>query len=263
MNQSYKYLLILLAAIALAGCSMLKKEPKPADSGGGTPANANRGQPSSPPPAVAAGTPTTWEANADSLNGKDGDTMTLTCSPNGAVHNVWGTDIYTADSSICTSAVHSGLITLEQGGTVTIELRPGRSIYGASERNGVTSQMYGSWPHSFVFKTPNTEALVRAADESTPVLWNTSAGVVSFAAGKTIKFNCPANGKANNVWGTDTYTVDSSVCTAAVHSGKITLANGGAVTIEMRPGQLSYQGSTRNGVKTNDYGNYGSSFIVK
>src|SRR6185295_10419383 len=112
------------------------------------------------------------------LNGKEGETMTLLCSPNGTPHTVWGSDVYTSDSSICTAALHSGLITLQQGGTVTIEIRPGRSIYGASERNGVISSTYGAWAQSFVFRTPNTDALVRAADESTPVLWNTGAGMV-------------------------------------------------------------------------------------
>lgn len=189
--------------------------------------------------------------------------MTLTCSPNGTLHTIWGSDIYTSDSSICTAAVHSGLMTVQQGGTVTIEVRPGRSIYGSSERNGVTSQTFGSWSQSFVFKTPNTEALVRAADEATPLLWNSSAALVSFEVGKTLKLNCPPNGKESSVWGTDIYTLDSSVCTAAVHAGKIKLETGGPVTIEMRPGESSYRGSTRNGIKTNDYEQYGSSFIVK
>ena len=189
--------------------------------------------------------------------------MTLACSPGGAPHSVWGSDIYTSDSSICTAAVHSGLITLQQGGTVTIELRPGRTIYGASERNGVTTNAYGAWGQSFVFKTPNTEAVVRAAEDATPVLWNTSAGMVTFEVGKSVKFSCPANGKEASVWGTDTYTLDSSICNAAAHAGKIQLESGGSVTIELRPGESSYKGSVRNGIKTNDYGQYGSSFIVK
>jgi hypothetical protein len=189
--------------------------------------------------------------------------MRLDCSPNGTLHSVWGSDIYTSDSSICSAAVHSGLITQQQGGTVTIELRPGRSIYGASERNGVTTNAYGSWQQSFVFKTPNTDALVRAAEDATPVMWNMSPTIAAFEVGKIFKFNCPAGGKESSVWGTDIYTLDSSLCTAAVHAGKIKLDTGGAVTIEMRPGESSYKGSTRNGIKSNDYEKYGASFIVK
>jgi hypothetical protein len=200
---------------------------------------------------------------ATSLKSADGQTMMLACSANGQPHTVWGSDIYTSDSSICTAAVHSGLITFEQGGTATIELRPGRSIYGSSERNGVTSNSYGSWQQSFVFKTPNMEAVVRAAEESTAVLWNTGATIAPFEAGRTVKFNCPANGKEGSVWGTDIYTIDSSICTAAVHAGKIKLETGGPVTIEMRPGESSYEGTLRNGIKSKDYEKYGASFIVK
>ena len=255
---------LLLAAIVLvsAACSKLRNE----NTGGGghtntSPDNSNTGP--SLPSSSGKGTPTTWEANATSLNGKDGETFTLACSPGGTAHSVWGSDIYTADSSICTAGVHSGLITYQQGGAVTIELRPGRTVYGSSERNGVTTSPFGSYQHSFVFKTPNTEAVVREAEAQTPVLWNTSASMVSFESGKTYKFKCPSSGKESAVWGTDIYTLDSSICNAAVHAGKLSSESGGLVMIELRPGQPSYKGSARNGVKTNDYGEYGSSFVVK
>jgi hypothetical protein len=263
---------LLLAAIVLssAGCSKLKNENSTAAPVGGgqtssSATNSNTGPPSPPAPPSSAGegTPTTWEANATSLNGKDGETLTLACSPGGTAHPVWGSDIYTADSSICTAGVHSGLITYQQGGTVTIELRPGRTIYGCSERNGVTTSSYGSYQHSFVFKTPNTEAVVREAEDQIPVLWNTSAAMVGFEPGKTYKFKCPSGGKESAVWGTDIYTQDSSICNAAVHAGKLAMESGGPVTIELRPGESSYKGSTRNGIKTNDYPKYGQSFVVK
>jgi len=127
----------------------------------------------------------------------------------------------------------------------------------------VTSSEYGSWDRSFVFKTPNTDAVVRAAEDATAVLWTSSAGTIGFEVGKTVKFSCPPNGKEHNVWGTETYTLDSSICTAAVHAGKIKLETGGPVTIELRPGESSYKGSTRNGITSKDYEQYGSSFIVK
>ena len=257
---------LVLAAIVLgsAGCS----KPKNANSAAGTSGggnittaadNTNTGTPSS----AGDGKPTTWGANATSLGGKVGDMLTLACSPGGTAHSVWGSDIYTADSSICTAAVHSGLITYQQGGTVTIELRPGRTIYGSSERNGVTTSDYGSYQQSFVFKTPDTEAVVREADEQTPVRWNTSASMVGSETGKSYKFKCPPGGKESSVWGTDSYTADSSICNAAVHAGKLTRDGGGSVTIELRPGETSYKGTTRNGIRTNDYGAYGRSFVVK
>src|SRR5438105_75183 len=86
------------------------------------------------------------------------------------------------------------------------DIRPATAIYGASERNGVTTSDYCSYQHSFVFKTPNTEEIVRAAEEQTPVLWNTSAAVVSFEPGKTYKFTCAPGRTESSVWGTDIYT---------------------------------------------------------
>src|SRR5437588_8798217 len=166
--------IILLLIVLTSGCSKLKSD----NSGGrhisASSDNSNTAPSTSVRPAsVTSGTPTTWEAKATSLNGAVGQTFTLACSPGGAAHSVWGSDIYTADSSICTAAVHSGLITFQQGGAVTVELRPGRNIYGCSERNGVTTSPYGPYQHSYVFKTPNNEEIMRTAEEQTPVLWST------------------------------------------------------------------------------------------
>ena len=262
--RGYVVLVIAASVLGSAGCSKPRNENSaPATGGGGHTSTSADNSNTGPPSSAVKGTPTSWEANATSLNGKDGETFTLACSPGGKAHSVWGSDIYTADSSICTAGVHSGLITYQQGGAVTIELRPGRTIYGCSERNGVTTSDYGSYQHSFVFKTPNTEAVVREADEQTPVLWNTSASMVGSETGKTYQFKCPPGGKESSVWGTDIYTADSSICNAAVHAGKLTMESGGLVTIELRPGESSYKGTTRNGIKTNDYAAYGRSFVVK
>jgi len=63
-------------------------------------------------------------------------------------------------------------------------------------------------------------------------------------------FDCPAAGAAARLWGIDLYTDDSSLCSAAVHAGEITLAAGGRITIEMRPGESRYFAITRNGISS-------------
>ncbi len=63
---------------------------------------------------------------------------------------MWGTDVYTDDSSVCTAGVHAGKISLAEGGTVVIEMRAGEDAYTGSERNGVTTTDYAGWPGSFV-----------------------------------------------------------------------------------------------------------------
>jgi hypothetical protein len=74
---------------------------------------------------------------------KNGQRFVYGCPPNGTPFSISGTDIYTDDSSICTAAVHAGLITFGSGGTVTVEVRrPGPNRYMGSSRNGVNSRGY-------------------------------------------------------------------------------------------------------------------------
>ncbi|MEQ1762090.1 MAG: LCCL domain-containing protein [Pyrinomonadaceae bacterium] len=96
-----------------------------------------------------------WYQNASDLVGKLGQQFTYVCSPyEGVGASAWGTDIYAADSAICPSAVHFGLITKEAGGRVTIEMRPGQSRYLASTRYGIKSGYWDAFPGSYVFVTP-------------------------------------------------------------------------------------------------------------
>lgn len=97
-------------------------------------------------------TPIAWSTSAATFKTDVGQSYKFQCPENGSESAVWGSDIYTADSSICTAAVHAGIITLEKGGVVTIEFRPGRSVYGSTDRHGVKSNTYGEYPHSFVVR---------------------------------------------------------------------------------------------------------------
>jgi LCCL domain-containing protein len=106
--------------------------------------------PGSPPPSPS--TTATWGTQANQWRGQNGRRETLACPPGGpTAGRLWGTDIYTDDSSICLAAVHAGLITAAAGGTVTIEIRPGQPAYTGSTRYGVASSGYGGWSGSFVF----------------------------------------------------------------------------------------------------------------
>jgi hypothetical protein len=92
--------------------------------------------------------------------------------------------------------------------------------------------------------------------------WSATATHFRGKIGLRYMFLCPFQGTKNTVWGTGTYTDDSSVCTAAVHAGRLTLASGGSVVIEMRPGLASYKASTRHGVTTVSYGSWWGSYVI-
>ena len=98
------------------------------------------------------GTDITWSQDASNRRASIGQTFVFRCSPNGDFDTVWGTDVYTDDSSICTAGVHAGKITRLAGGLVTIEIRPAQAAYLGSARNGVTTSNYGSWGGSFIVK---------------------------------------------------------------------------------------------------------------
>jgi hypothetical protein len=215
------------------------------------------------PDLAAAADQTGWNTGAAVYRGQDGARFTWDCPKYGTVGGVYGTDVYTDDSSVCTAAVHAGLISLAGGGTVTIEIRPDAGSYTGTTRNRVTSQSYGAWQGAYVIVgaapvDPGVApATVAAGNE-----WRVSAAQYRPWVGAQYTYHCPAHGTPGALWGTDVYTDDSSVCTAAVHARLISLAKGGDVTIQMVDGQASYRGSTRNGLKSNPYKVWGGSFII-
>jgi uncharacterized membrane-anchored protein YhcB (DUF1043 family)/DNA-directed RNA polymerase subunit RPC12/RpoP len=64
------------------------------------------------------------------------------------------------------------------------------------------------------------------------------------------------------VWGTDVYTADSNLATAAVHMGLLRPGQTGVVLVQTVPGQPSYAGSTRYGVATFGYGPYDAAYTI-
>ena len=332
----------------------------------------------------------TWATQADNYKNNIGQRFTFYFPPGGTISSrVWGTDVYTYDCSIASAAVHAGLITTRNGGTVTIEIRPGQSSYTGSVRHGVTSSNWGPYGGSFVFVNGNqdnhnppstsdestiwnngnidavqngpTNSTIFVLTKTTYVtrienyhyfnrgvlpgtisirsrsgqtygpwscygkagqgavhnatwvaepniqlpagsytvidsdpgtwsynyrsgnsgftlvagiekeqanatviqgLWITQANDYKNNIGQRYTFYFPPGGTIfNRVWGTDIYTYDCSIASAAVHAGLITTQSGGTVTIEIRAGQSSYRGSIRNGVTSMDWGAFDGSFV--
>ena len=72
---------------------------------------------------------------------------------------------------------------------------------------------------------------------------------------------CPADCSWGSVWGTDTYTADSSICVAAIHAGVLD-KSGGKVKVATQAGLQEHKGSERNGVTSSDWGSYDRSYTV-
>ncbi|WP_164018312.1 M57 family metalloprotease [Pyxidicoccus trucidator] len=85
--------------------------------------------------------------NFISYRGQNGTQVRCSC-PAVSGGAVWGTDVYTDDSTVCAAAVHAGAIPAT-GGTVTVTIQPGQGSYTGTTRNGITTYSYGAWAGSF------------------------------------------------------------------------------------------------------------------
>jgi hypothetical protein len=73
---------------------------------------------------------------------------------------------------------------------------------------------------------------------------------------------CPAATTLYTVYGSNPYTSNSSICTAALHSGMFVQGTAVYVSYRIAPGYQSYPGSTNWGVTTFPWGQWNSSFVI-
>lgn len=161
--------------------------------------------------------------------------------------SVWGSGPYTSDSDVCAAARHAGVID-RMGGNVEAILGGGLDAFPGSEANGVATRDWGAYDSSFLFnpKGPMGTTVAGGACGDFPV----ADGMVT----------CACSGDEDgSVWGSDPYTADSDICTAARHTGVIG-PSGGTVTALGVMGLEQYVGTNLNGVTTRDWGAYGDSF---
>lgn len=229
------------------------------------------------PPAVAI----QWNTNANAYRAQIGATLSFSCPPGGSPSTVWGSDTYTSDSSICGAAAHSGRIQAASGGVVQIQMAPGLPSYAGTIRGGVATLNYGSYPASFTIVGGAAPGLIAVPVPAVNVNsqgvniggvqiqvggggsgnpWSENARSHRGQNGTSFVHQCPPGGSFGSVWGSGPYTDDSSICTAAVHAGRIQQAAGGAVTVFIHPGRASYPGSAANGVTSSTFASYPGSF---
>lgn len=187
-----------------------------------------------------------------------GDIYEVECPSDCSEGSIWGTDVYTDDSTICTAAAHAGVIELEDGGEFTIFFIDGQDEYEASEQNDIESSSWGSWDISFTFDYDMEE------DELEPIEidWDTAGNELPGITGAIYYVACPEDGDEGSLWGTEIYTDDSSVCTAAVHMDLIDLDDGGEFFLLILDGEEEYEGSEENDIDSSDWGSYARSFAV-
>lgn len=184
-----------------------------------------------------------------------GTRLTFVCPAGTGRAAVHGTDVYTADSGVCAAAIHAGALAPGRPGAVTILFGGAAESFLGSERNGVTTQGYGPWPNTYTF-----------ANDGVPgrVSWTTVWSQIPADFTDPVSVECPPGGKLGGpVWGTGTYTKDSTICVAGVHAGAISADKGGVVIVKRVPGLRDYPGTERFGVVSTQYGPYADAFTVE
>ena len=86
--------------------------------------------------------------NGHGLQGEVGDYFYLEVTAAGR-GPVWGTDVYTADTSIAAAAVHAGVLQPGETRLIKVTLLPGQESYEGSVHHGITSHDFGAFPRSF------------------------------------------------------------------------------------------------------------------
>ncbi|MEN9578215.1 MAG: hypothetical protein RJA70_1224 [Pseudomonadota bacterium] len=199
----------------------------------------------------------TCPANFKAIPGVN-DTTTLSCNCEAAqlTGSLWGTAVYTRDSSICLAAQHAGAIG-PTGGKVQVKAAAGCPAYKGTTANGAKSDSWGAYDGSFYvvgFGDGNCEPLPADACPAN------FAAIPGVSDATLHSCSCVPRQMTGSVWGSGIYTRDSSICQAAVHAGAIKPA-GGKVKVKAAAGCASYTGTPKNGVTTSSWPAFGGSFF--
>ena len=85
-------------------------------------------------------------------------------------------------------------------------------------------------------------------------VYSTSVNATAYRGNIGKIYYIPITGfTSGSVWGTDIYTDDSNIATAAIHAGVIKEGEKKVVAIRILEGKNSYRASTRNGIKSSSY----------
>ena len=184
----------------------------------------------------------------------------LRCTCDGpASGGVYGSTRYTADSSICQAAKHAG----KAPGPVDVVVGGACPSFTGSAANGVTTASWAAYDKSFSFgdtlaacsAAASAPAPSTAAAPAAGGVANCPSVIGAKKPGDTLTCVCDAALDLNTgaVYGTDRYSHDSAICSAAKHAGKLAQP-GGTITVYAAEGCGKFEGTARNGITTRSWG---------
>jgi hypothetical protein len=167
--------------------------------------------------------------------------------------DLWGSGPYTDDSHLGKAAVHAGALGVGEWGVVqvTVSDTSGQSSFQSSERNSVMSANWGAYPRGLtIARLPGLAA--PPAVNADPI---TLKRVSKIDAGRAYLFET-AGKDQGPLYGSDVYTHDSNLGTAAVHAGALGLGERGVVrvtVVDTSDGRTAFPGTEKNGVRSSSW----------
>jgi hypothetical protein len=153
-----------------------------------------------------------------------------------------------------------------------LEVRHHDVIYTATSKFAGRIQMTSVKVHTFQFG----EQLLKLSDVhhirslSAPDITDDDAGAeagppnlseLNVEIGRTFRYR--VTGSRNGpIWGTDVYTTDSNLATAAVHAGLLEPGQTGVLKVTIVPPPNSFAGSLRHGIRSLSYGSYPAAYRI-
>ena len=210
--------------------------------------------------------------NLPLLSAVSGGVYRFLVTGNAKAGSIWGTNGYTSDSPLAAAAVHTGVLADGQTGVVRVVIGSGQYKFIGSVANGVSSNDYSTFPSWYSVATDaGTNAILPFPGMfENPVQDPGTLGSFRGRNGAALYFKVTGT-TTGGVWGTGTYTDDSILATAAVHSGVLRAGQEGIVKVVIEPGLTAvfstfpipaYVASTSNGVTSKSYGTFGGSYSL-
>lgn len=167
-----------------------------------------------------------------------------------ARYAVFGSGIYHPNSSICRSAIHSGVLAKGEKGDIILEIGQGFPAYnGEPGLGGVKSISAGSEEYSLLIRKAPPLRVVTCTTTATEDEFGTSAKNTKFLV--VCPKHCAKSTK--NVYGSGTYSESSPICMSAYHDGIIG-DQGGNVQFIISDGLTEYKGTQGFSIKSQALG---------
>jgi thiol-disulfide isomerase/thioredoxin len=186
-----------------------------------------------------------------------GDQVTIEVTGR-AEGGVWGDFVYTLDSDPGAAAVHAGVLRVGETKLVKILAIPAPGAFVAAARNGIQSRAWGAFPAAFVMQATESP---RRPDR--PQVIVRSGGIIErLEPGESLTIPI-TGGDRGVVWGTGTYTGDSSLEAAAVHAGALRVGERGHVVVTRVVPPSRFQASVQHGVRSQSWGAWPTAFTIE